>query len=251
MARFNLAILVDPYGVLHSRFSSVYCLHPCPKRDHWRGPEGPASAGFFHTMKFMLGTKGRMTQVFDEKGTVTPATLVIAGPLTVTQVKAAEKDGYAAAQVGFGSRKDHNVSQAVRGHLKDLSIFRYLREYSADAGLERGQSIDISIFAPGDIVEVSAISKGKGFQGVVKRHGFHGGPRSHGQKNKERSPGSIGGGGRAGGRVVKGMRMAGRMGNERVTVRNLKVLQVDTETNTLVISGAIPGRPGTLVEIRG
>lgn len=198
----------------------------------------------------MLGTKGRMTQIFDEKGVVTPATVITAGPLTVTQVKSKDKDGYAAAQVGFGSRKVHNVSAAVRGHLKDLSTFRYLREAPLDGALERGQTIDISIFAPGDIVEVSAISKGKGFQGVVKRHGFAGGPRSHGQKNKERAPGSIGGGGRAGGRVVKGMRMAGRMGNDRVTVRNLRVLQVDAATNTLVISGAVPGKPGTLVEIR-
>lgn len=198
----------------------------------------------------MLGTKGRMTQVFDEKGAVTPATLITAGPLTVTQVRTAEKDGYSAAQVGFGTRREKNVSKAVRGHLKDLSIFRHIREYKADGEVARGQTIDISIFVPGDVVEVSAVSKGKGFQGVVKRHGFRGGPRSHGQKNKERAPGSIGGGGRAGGRVVKGMRMAGRMGGDRVTVRNLRVLQVDAASNTLLISGAIPGRPGTLVEIR-
>ena len=212
-------------------------------------------------MKFMLGIKGRMTQVFDEKGVVTPATVLAAGPLTVTQVKAADKDGYAAAQVGFGSRKEKNVSKAVLGHLsagdapafvgKEGSTFRYIREYQPEGEVTRGQTIDISIFVPGDIVEVSAISKGKGFQGVVKRHGFHGGPRSHGQKNKERAPGSIGGGGRAGGRVVKGMRMGGRMGNDRITVTNLRVLQVDPSTNTLVISGAIPGRPGTLVEVRG
>ncbi len=200
-------------------------------------------------MKFMLGTKGRMTQIFDEKGAVSPATIITAGPLTVTQVKTADKDGYAAAQVGFGTRKDKNVGKPVLGHLKDLATFRYLREAPLE-GVERGGVIDISIFAPGDIVEVSAISKGKGFQGVVKRHGFAGGPRTHGQKNKERAPGSIGGGGRAGGRVVKGMRMAGRMGNDRVTVRNLRVLQVDVATNTIVISGAVPGKPGTLVEIR-
>jgi len=212
-------------------------------------------------MKFMLATKGKMTQVFDEKGVVTPATCVIAGPLTVTQLKTAEKDGYAAVQVGFGTRKAKNLGKAVMGHLsagggsssggKDIPSTRYLREFPAEGEVKRGDTIDISTFAVGDIVEVSAISKGKGFQGVVKRHGFHGGPRSHGQKNKERAPGSIGGGGRAGGRVVKGMRMAGRMGNDRVTVRNLRVLQIDTDTNTLVISGAIPGRPGTLVEIRG
>ncbi len=197
----------------------------------------------------MLGTKGRMTQVFDEKGLVSAATIVTAGPLTVTQIKNTEKDGYGAAQIGFGVKKETRVNKAQSG-----KPFRYFREFPLEADsskLEAAQVIDVSIFVPGDAVTVSAISKGKGFQGVVKRHGFHGGPRSHGQKNKERSPGSIGGGGRAGGRVVRGMRMAGRMGGDRVTVKNLKVLQVDLSTNTLVISGAIPGKPGTLVEIRG
>jgi large subunit ribosomal protein L3 len=199
-------------------------------------------------MKFMLGTKGRMTQVFDEKGVVSAATVVTAGPLTVTQVKGKENEGYEAVQVGFGAKKESKVNKAQTG-----KPFKVLREFPADAGskLETGATIDVSVFVPGDVVAVSAISKGKGFQGVVKRHGFHGGPRSHGQKNRERSPGSIGGGGRAGGRVVKGMRMAGRMGGDRITVKNLKVLQVDVATNTLVISGAIPGKPGTLVEIRG
>lgn len=211
-------------------------------------------------MKFMLGTKGRMTQVFDEKGVVSPATIIMAGPLTVTQVKG-EKDGYSAVQVGFGVRKEKDVNKPMKGHLKDIGFYKHFREFTLAPGgtsgessgstLERGASIDVSTFAPGDLVTVSAISKGKGFQGVVKRHGFHGGPRSHGQKNKERSPGSISGGGRAGGRVVKGMRMAGRMGGDRVTVKNLRVLQVDAASSTLVLSGAVPGRPGTLVEIRG
>lgn len=212
-------------------------------------------------MKFMLGTKGRMTQVFDEKGVVSPATIVTAGPLTVTQVKNADKDGYKAVQVGFGARKQSHTNQPMKGHLsamggsasggKDLGPFQYLREYTAEDDMERGATMDITMFAPGDVVVVSAISKGKGFQGVVKRYGFHGGPRSHGQKNKERSPGSISGGGRAGGRVAKGMRMAGRMGGNRITVQNLRVLQVDPASHTLLISGAIPGHPGTLVEIRG
>jgi len=202
-------------------------------------------------MKFMLATKGKMTQVFDEKGVVSAATVVTAGPLTVTQVKTKDVGGYDAVQVGFGSTKEKNTNAAQKGHLKDLAPHRHLREFPGSGEMKRGDSIDVSIFVPGDVVAVSAISKGKGFQGVVKRHGFHGGPRSHGQKNKERAPGSIGGGGRAGGRVVKGMRMAGRMGGDRVTVKNLKVLQVDAATNTLVISGAIPGKPGTLIEIRG
>ena len=199
----------------------------------------------------MLGTKGRMTQVFDDKGVIFPATIITAGPLTVTQVKTAEKDGYAAVQVGFGTKKEKNIAKPQKEQFKDLGMFRDLREFPSDGSLERGTVIDVSAFAQGDLVTVSAISKGKGFQGVVKRHGFHGGPRSHGQKNKERSPGSIGGGGRAGGRVAKNMRMAGRMGGDRITVKNLRVLQIDVATNTLLIGGAVPGKPGTLVEIRG
>ncbi len=213
--------------------------------------QDPRWCGFFQymTTKFILGTKGRMTQVYDAEGVALAATVISAGPLTVTQVKSKDSDGYEATQAGFGSKSEKNTSKALKGHFKDLGTFRYVREFMDGATHERGQVIDVSIFTPGDVVTVSAISKGKGFQGVVKRHGFSGGPRSHGQKNKERSPGSIGGGGRAGGRVVKGMRMAGRMGGDRITVRNLRVLQVDAATNTLLISGAVPGRPGTLVEI--
>ncbi len=196
----------------------------------------------------MLGKKGKMTQVFDEKGVVSAATVITAGPLTVTQVKTTEKDGYAGVQVGFGVRKESRTSKPLKGHLKDLDgSFQYLREFKAEGA--RGDKVDVSTFTPGDTVTVSAISKGKGFQGVVKRHGFHGGPRSHGQKNKERSPGSLSGGGRSGAKVTKNMRMGGRMGNDRITVKNLRVLQVDVATNTLLISGAVPGRPGTLVEI--
>ncbi len=192
-----------------------------------------------------------MTQIFDDQGVVHAVTIVTAAPMTVTQVKTVDTDGYASVQVGTGEKKEKRLSSALKGHFKDLGSFRHVREYTATEEMNRGDKIDASVFAPGDVVEVSAVSKGKGFQGVVKRHGFKGGPRSHGQKNKERAPGSIGGGGRAGGRVVKGMRMAGRMGGERVTVKNLRILQVDPETNTILISGAVPGRPGTLVEIRG
>lgn len=188
-----------------------------------------------------------MTQVFDEAGVVRAATVVNAGPLTVTQVKNTEKDGYVAVQFGFGTKKESKVKKPQTG-----KPFRVFREFPVEGTApEVGTTVDVTTFSVGDTVTVSAISKGKGFQGVVKRHGFKGGPRSHGQKNKERAPGSIGGAGRAGGRVAKGMRMAGRMGNDRVTVTNLKVLQVDAATNTILISGAIPGRPGTLVEIVG
>ncbi|NBV77460.1 50S ribosomal protein L3 [bacterium] len=201
-------------------------------------------------MKFMLATKGRMTQVFDDKGIVTPATVLTAGPLTVTQIKTKAVDGYDATQFGFGTKKEKNMTNPEKGHLKGLPMVRTLREMRDMSGMEKGATLDVSVFVPGDVVEVSALSKAKGFQGGVKRHGFSGGPRSHGQKNKERAPGSIGGAGRAGGRVSKGQRMAGRMGGDRVTVRNLRILQVDAATNTLVISGAIPGHPGTLIEIR-
>ena len=201
-------------------------------------------------MKFLLGIKQRMTQVFDESGKVFPATVVSAGPVVVTQVKNKETDGYEAVQVGFGTRKEKNLTKAQRGHFGDLGSFHTVREFRTAVGeAKRGAVIDVSAFAVGDTVAVSATSKGKGNQGVVKRHNFAGGPRTHGNKHSERRPGSIGSTGPQ--RVLKGLKMAGRMGGNRVTVKNLKVLQVDKDTNTLVISGAIPGRPGTLVEIRG
>jgi len=207
-------------------------------------------------MKFLVGTKGRMTTVFTEDGRSYAATVVVAGPAVVTQVKTQEKDGYNALQVGAMETVAKRVNKAQIGHAKGkaFKVFRELRrrDNKPVEGADVGTTVDVSTFAVGDKVVVSAISKGKGFQGVVKRHGFHGGPRSHGQKHSERAPGSIGGGGgRAGGRVAKGMRMAGRMGSDRVTVRNLSILQVHQETGELVISGAIPGRPGTVVEVRG
>jgi len=202
-------------------------------------------------MKFILGEKKEMTQVFDEKGVVSAATIVSAGPVVVTQVKNKEKDGYEGVQVGFGTRRATRISKSVQGHTKELGNFKVLQEFRAkvgeELGLERGAKIDASIFAPGDLVRVTSTSKGKGFQGVVKRHGFHGGPRTHGQKHSEREPGSIGGGLR--GKVPKGKRMAGRMGGTTITVTNLKVLQVLPETNELLIKGAIPGRRGTIISI--
>ena len=212
-------------------------------------------------MKFILGTKGKMTTVFTEEGRAYAATVINAAPNIVTQIKTADKDGYDAMQLGALEVKEGRANKAQVGHAKGKSLrhYRELRPRPAthkgkiDTNFpEVGSVVDVSAFAVGDKVVVSAVSKGRGFQGVVKRHGFHGGPRSHGQKHSERSPGSIGGGGgRAGGRVAKGMRMAGRMGSERVTVRNLSILQVLPETGELVIAGAVPGRRGTLVEIRG
>jgi large subunit ribosomal protein L3 len=199
-------------------------------------------------MKFILGTKVSMSQVFDAEGNVHPVTVVAVGPLTVTQLKTPEVDGYSAVQVGYGTRHEKNISKAVLGHTKGLGHFRGLKEFPvSNPEAKVGDKIDVSIFQEGDVVEVSGISKGKGFQGVVKRHGFHGGPRTHGQKHSEREPGSISGGLRTGTR--KGMRMAGRMGADRVTVKNLKVVQVDAERGQILISGAIPGRRGTLIEI--
>jgi len=206
-------------------------------------------------MKFILAKKLNMTQVFAENGKVLPATVLQSGPMVVTQIKAKEKDGYEAVQVGFGSRKEKNITKPVIGHMKKLGSFAHLKEFRAKNGGSTaegktvGDKIEVTTFASGDKVIVSAISKGKGFQGVVKRHGFGGGPRSHGQKHSEREPGSIGGGLRN--KVPKGMRMAGRMGGDRITVKNLTILQVDVEKNIIVVSGAVPGRRGTLVEVRG
>lgn len=203
-------------------------------------------------MKFILGTKDRMTQVFDAQGVVYPATVLRVSPMVITQIKTKDTDGYDAVQVGSGAQKLERVAKANRGN----GAFKFVKEFRPNpqknetiAGLEKGATIAPSVFSVGDTVAVSAISKGKGFQGVVKRHGFHGGPRTHGDKDIERAPGSIGAGGMQ--RVMKGMRMAGRMGSDRITVKNLKVLQINEAENIILISGAIPGRKGTLVEVRG
>lgn len=205
-------------------------------------------------MKFILGTKLNMSQIFDEKGRVHPVTILDAKPSVVTQVKNDSTDGYNAVQVGYGAGKDKNVNKALKGHMKDTGIFRTLKEFRLKAGdvsdsRNKGDLIDLSMFAVGDTVTISAISKGKGFQGVIKRHGFKGGPRSHGQKHSENAPGSIGAVWPQ--RVLKGKRMGGRMGGDRITVKNLKVAAIDLENHKIMIRGAIPGRRGTLVEVRG
>lgn len=202
-------------------------------------------------MKFILGRKLNMTQVFDKDGMVQPATVVEATPVVVTQVKTAKTDGYTAVQIGSVEKKIEKLNKALQGHLKNTGGFAMLREFRTDteSDMKIGDKIDLSSFAEGDVIEVSSISKGKGFQGVVKRHGFGGGPRTHGQKHSEREPGSIGGGLRN--KVPKKMRMGGRMGSDRVTVKNLKVLHIDLENGLVFVKGAIPGRRGTPVEIRG
>jgi len=213
----------------------------------------PASNG----MKFTLAKKVNMTQIFGEDGKATAVTVLNVEPIVVSQIKTKEKDGYSAVQVATGYRRERNTPKPVLGHLKDVPLpegkkgsFATLKEFKTEdvASLNKGDSLPLDTFEIGDNINVSAVSKGKGFQGVVKRHGFHGGPRSHGQKHSEREPGSIGATGPQ--RVFKGMRMAGRMGSDRVTVKNLKVVDIDKENNIMLVSGAIPGRRGTLVEIR-
>ncbi len=200
-------------------------------------------------MHAILGKKVGMTQIFDERGEIVSVTLVEAGPCYITQVKTGENDGYTALQLGFGETKRLNKPQ--RGHLKELPPLRHLREVRVKdvQGYQVGQKFDASLFSVGDLVDVTGISKGKGFAGVMKRHGFRGGPATHGQSDRARAPGSIGAM-TTPGRVFKGMRMAGRMGNERVTVQNLKVVLVDPERNLLGVRGSIPGSRGGLVMVQ-
>lgn len=194
-----------------------------------------------------------MSQIFDRDGNRIPVTILEAGPVVVTQVKTLEKDGYEALQVGFGKKR--TTSKPVGGTLKGTPLeatgARWVRELAVPvAGVERGATIDVGIFAEGDVVFVSGVTKGRGFQGGVKRHGFHGQSKTHGTKHAHRQPGSISGPGRVGGgKVPKGKRMAGRMGGERVTVRGLKVVKIDAEKNYLYIKGAVPGRRGGLIEV--
>ena len=201
-------------------------------------------------MKFILGKKENMTEYFDADGQVVPVTVVSAGPVTVTRVFEHNKDGYDAVQVGFGTQKKQRINKARLGQMKG-GLHATLKEFRLKSGdknkLKEGDVIEVSDFVAGDKVVVSSISKGKGFQGVVKRHGFHGGPRTHGQKHSEREPGSIGGGLRT--HVPAGMRMAGRMGSDRITQKNLKVVLVDKESNVMLIKGAVAGARGSLVEI--
>ena len=196
-------------------------------------------------MKFILGTKERMTQVFDTNGLAHPVTVLRVTPAKVTQVKGKEKDGYEAVQIASGAQKAHRVNKAQTGHLG--GAFQHVVEFKPRSGktesvtgFSKDAVLDVSVFAEGDVVTVSAISKGKGFQGVVKRHGFSGGRASHGNKDMLRAPGSIGATGAQ--RVFKGVRMAGRMGGDRITVKNLKVIAVNKDENFLFIKGAIPGR---------
>lgn len=202
-------------------------------------------------MNFTLGKKVAMTQFFDENGHAHAATVIESGSTTVTELRTKDKDGYNAVQIGYGTRKPKRVNKAQKSKWGDKTyeVVREFRTKEENSDVTVGNDTKISdILTPGDKVNITGISKGKGFQGVVKRHGFAGGRRSHGQKHSEREPGSIGSTGPQ--RVFKGTRMAGRMGSDRVTVKNLVVLSVDDKQNQLIIKGAVPGRRGTIVEIR-
>lgn len=197
-----------------------------------------------------------MMQVFREDGSVVPVTKVQAGPCVITQIKTKNKDGIEAVQIGFGAQKRFRLNKPALGHLKDINVngdetmtVRMLRDQRVNEGtdLKRGDVFTVKIFTPGEKVQVIGTSKGKGFQGVVKRHGFHGGPATHGHKDNSRAPGSIGAGGVQ--RVFKGMRMAGHMGDARVTVKNLEIVSIHPETNEVLIKGALPGARNSVVLI--
>lgn len=210
-----------------------------------------------------------MTRLFDERGVATATTIIQAGPCWVTQTKTNPREGWRSVQIGFEETKARRLTGGELGHLgfekpkgkrisvgqtsptKGLPLLRHLREVPVDETDEPnvGDRFDVTIFNSGDVVNITGTSKGRGFQGVVKRHGFGGGPKTHGQSDRWRAPGSIGSG-TTPGRVMKGMRMAGQMGNERVTVKNLRVLRVDPERNLLAVVGAVPGPNGGLVELR-
>jgi large subunit ribosomal protein L3 len=202
-------------------------------------------------IKGMVGRKLGMTQIFDESGLAHPVTVIECGPNVVTQIRTKEKDGYEAVQLGFG--QDKRLNKPERGHLKPSGYenLRDLREVQADNvhDFQVGQVIKADAFSVGELVDITGTSKGRGFQGGVKRHGFRGGPKTHGQSDRHRAPGSIGSSATPG-RVFKGLRMAGHMGNERVTVQNLKVLRVDAERNLILVEGSVPGHIKSLLLIR-
>jgi len=204
-------------------------------------------------LKGLIGKKVGMTQIFDENGAVIPVTLVEAGPCYVTQVRLPDRDGYSAVQLGFGEVKQKRLSGGQLGHLKrnDLTPLRFLREFrEKNPELNEGDPVTVTVFSVGDAVDVIGTSKGKGFAGAVKRYHFRGGPKTHGQSDRQRAPGSRGSG-TTPGRTYKGARGPGHMGNDRVTVANLRIVLVDPERNLLGIRGAVPGSRGGIVQIKG
>jgi large subunit ribosomal protein L3 len=203
-------------------------------------------------MAGLLGKKIRMTQIFDKSGLAIPVTLISAGPCFVTQVKTIETDGYDAVQLGYVDLKEKHTTKPRVGHCKkgNLKPLKYLHEFKpfGKQELKVGDEVRVDIFSEGQLVDVSSRSKGKGFQGVMKRHGFQGANITHGQSDRQRAPGSLGQSSYPS-RVYKGIHMAGRMGNTTVSVQNLEIIKIDLENNLLFIKGAVPGAPNSLVEI--
>lgn len=217
-------------------------------------------------MKGLLGIKVGMTQIINDEGVVAPVTIIQAGPCFVTQVKNKETDGYSAIQLGFGEVKESRLTRGQKGHLgllkpskkngrrkesKSIPPVRYLREFRTRQtdNYQIGQVLTVEQFEPGERVDVVGKSKGRGFAGGIKRHGFRGGPKTHGQSDRWRAPGSIGATSGMS-RVIKGLKMAGRMGNSRVSSQNIEVIQIDPERNLLAVKGSVPGAKGGLVMIR-
>ena len=199
----------------------------------------------------LLGKKIGTSQVFKEDGKAVCVTVISTGPRTVTQVKTVDQDGYCAVQLGFEETRKVR-SKPRQGHLKPSGkLFRHLKEFKASSVTEVhvGDQIDAAFFEPGDMVAVTGLTKGRGFAGGVKRHGFRGGPKTHGQSDRHRAPGSIGAG-TTPGRVLKGLKMAGHMGNSQVTVKNLEVVRSDPDRNLLIVKGAVPGARNTLLAVR-
>ncbi|MBK6770977.1 MAG: 50S ribosomal protein L3 [Ignavibacteria bacterium] len=200
----------------------------------------------------ILGKKIGMTTIFENDGNAVPCTVIEAGPCYITQIKKKDKDGYESVQLGFEEKKEKNSTKPLIGKFKKIKtpVLRHLKEvrdFNSEE-LKEGDQIKVDIFKEGDIVKVTGVSKGKGFQGVVKRHGFGGGQRTHGQSDRQRAPGSIGGSSYPS-RVFKGQRMAGRMGGDRVSVRNLRIVKIFVDSNLILIKGAVPGTKTGLVEI--
>ena len=204
-------------------------------------------------IKGMIGRKVGMTQVFDENGNVIPCTVIEAGPCYVTEIRTEQSNGYSAVQLGFSETKPQRLTKGQLGHLKrnNLPALRYLREFrvNGDVDVAEGQEIKVDVFARGERVDVIGTSKGRGFAGTIKRHGFHRQPKTHGQSDRERAPGSVGAT-TSPGRTLPGQRMAGRMGNDRVTAQNLEVVVIDAERNLIAVRGSVPGAKGGIVMIK-
>lgn len=205
-------------------------------------------------MKGIIGKKVGMTQVFDEKGNAVPVTVIQAGPCYVTQVRSADRDGYLAVQLGYGEVKPQRLTGGQLGHLRrnNLPALRYLREFrirNGEVDVQEGQEIKVNVFTKGERVDVIGTSKGRGWTGAIKRHGFNRQPKTHGQSDRERAPGSVGMRATPG-KTLKGQRMAGHSGDERVTVQNLEVIIIDEERNLLAVKGSIPGANDGIVLIK-